>query len=105
MGSTAIGCVSTSPAIRRPLFAPIGVDSFAYRLRSVSDLHAMLLGHGWVELGAKDEKGTPAEGTVEAWGSIARQSRWRLVWTETRMERSVRYVRAATLGVLRPRGA
>ena len=50
------------------LICTVGVDSFSYRLQSVSDLYQMLITRGdWVELGAKDEKGTPAEGTVEAW--------------------------------------
>jgi hypothetical protein len=50
------------------LICTVGVNSFGYQLRCVSDLHQMLLARGdWVALGIKDEKGTPADGTVEAW--------------------------------------
>ena len=49
-----------------------GADSFGYKLRCVSDLYQMLVDRGdWVDLGIKDEKGTPAEGTVEAWARSA----------------------------------
>ena len=48
---------------------PGGLDPLTYRLSAVEDLHAWLLAQGdWVPLGAADEKKTPAEGTVEAWG-------------------------------------
>lgn len=39
-----------------------------YLLRSLDDLHAMLVARGdWMPLGSTDEQKTPAEGTVEAW--------------------------------------
>lgn len=51
------------------LICTVGVDSFGYQLRCVEDLYKMLVGRGgdWVDLGVKDEKGLPGEGTVEAW--------------------------------------
>jgi len=50
------------------LICALGVDTFGYQLRCVEDLYQMLRGRGdWVDLGVKDEKGVPAEGTVEAW--------------------------------------
>jgi len=50
------------------LICTVGVESFGYQLRCVSDLYEMLVDRGgWVELGVKDEKGLPAEDTVEAW--------------------------------------
>jgi len=39
-----------------------------YDARCLADLHAMLKEHGdWMELGSKDEKQEPEEGTVEFW--------------------------------------
>jgi hypothetical protein len=50
------------------LICALGVDTFGYQLRCVDDLYQMLVGRDdWVDLGIKDEKGLPAEGTVEAW--------------------------------------
>jgi hypothetical protein len=39
-----------------------------YLLRSLDDLHAMLMARAdWMPLGSTDEQKTPPEGTVEAW--------------------------------------
>ncbi len=51
------------------LVVQVGKTELRYRLRSVDDLHAMLLERGdWVALGNADEQKPAAEGTVEAWG-------------------------------------
>ena len=50
----------------------VGKTKLHYRLRALDDLYAMLDEHDdWVELGNKDEKDTPKEGTVEAWARSA----------------------------------
>lgn len=50
------------------LHCQVGSTWLHYRSSAVDDLHAMLKAHGdWMELGNKDEKATPKEGTVEAW--------------------------------------
>ena len=54
------------------LICTVGTNSFGYQLRCVDDLYRMLVSRGdWVALGVKDEKGSPAEGTVEAWARSA----------------------------------
>jgi hypothetical protein len=51
------------------LLCQVGSTKLTYLLRAVDDLHGWLLDQAdWVPLGAADEKKTPAEGTVEAWG-------------------------------------
>jgi hypothetical protein len=60
---------STDPPL---LVCQVGSTRLTYRLRAIEDLHAWLVEQGdWVPLGATDEKKTPAEGTVEAWGRSA----------------------------------
>jgi hypothetical protein len=50
------------------LICMVGVDSFGFQARCVTDLYQMLIERiDWVELGIKDEKGTPPERSVEAW--------------------------------------
>jgi hypothetical protein len=54
------------------LVCQVGSTTLRYHLRAVEDLHAWLLTQpDWVPLGAADEKKSPAEGTVEAWGRSA----------------------------------
>ena len=51
------------------LHCQVGSTWLHYRIQAADDLHAMLLAHGdWMELGNKDEKAEPKDGTVEAWG-------------------------------------
>lgn len=51
------------------LVCQVGSTRLRYDLRAIEDLHAWLRERGdWVELGAADEKKTPAPGTVEDWG-------------------------------------
>ena len=51
------------------LVCQVGSTRLTYLARAVEDLHSWLLAQeDWVPLGAADEKKTPAEGTVEAWG-------------------------------------
>ena len=46
----------------------VGTTKLAYLLRSIDDLHAMLVEHGdWMPLGSVDEGKEVKEGTVEAW--------------------------------------
>lgn len=57
--------LDVEPAV---LECTIGVTRFGYQLRCLGDLHRMLVARdAWVELGIKDEKGLPPEGSVEAW--------------------------------------
>jgi hypothetical protein len=50
------------------LVAQVGKTEVRYHLRSLDDLHAMLVAHGdWMPLGSADEQKPAAEGTVEAW--------------------------------------
>jgi hypothetical protein len=54
------------------LVCVVGKTTLGYQLRSIEDLHAMLVAHGdWMELGAADEQKPAKEGTVEAWGRAA----------------------------------
>ena len=54
------------------LHCQVGKTWLHYRLRALDDLYAMLEEHGdWMELGNKDEKDAPKEGTVEAWARAA----------------------------------
>lgn len=54
------------------LHCQVGSTWLHYRPSAIDDLHAMLEEHGdWMELGNKDEKAAPKEGTVEAWGRSA----------------------------------
>lgn len=54
------------------LVCVVGRTTLRYRLRSIDDLHAMLVGRGgWVPLGGADEGKPAAEGSVEAWGRSA----------------------------------
>jgi hypothetical protein len=47
----------------------VGKTVLLYDARCLDDLHATLKEHGdWMELGSADEKQSPKEGTVEAWG-------------------------------------
>jgi hypothetical protein len=51
------------------LVCAVGSTVLYYDLRSVADLHAMLIAAGgWVPLGSADENKLAKEGTVEAWG-------------------------------------
>jgi len=51
------------------LVCTVGKTVLHYDLRCINDLHAALKKHGdWMELGSSDEKQSPKEGTVEAWG-------------------------------------
>lgn len=51
------------------LHCQVGSTWLHYQIAALDDLHAMLKAHGdWMELGNKDEKDEPKEGTVEAWG-------------------------------------
>ena len=51
------------------LVVQVGNTELRYALRSLDDLHAMLVARGdWVPLGSADEQKPAAEGTVEAWG-------------------------------------
>jgi hypothetical protein len=51
------------------LVCTVGKTVLHYRLRAITDLHAMLKQHGdWMPLGGADEQKPAAEGTVEAWG-------------------------------------
>ena len=54
------------------LVCQVGSTRLLYDLRAIEDLHAWLRERGdWVDLGAADEKKTPAPGTVEDWGRSA----------------------------------
>jgi hypothetical protein len=54
------------------LVCQVGSTRLTYRVQSIEDLHAWLVGRGdWVVLGAADEKKEPAPDTVEAWGRSA----------------------------------
>ena len=54
------------------LVCQVGSTTLKYQLRTIEDLHAMLLEYGdWMPLGAADEKKEAAPGTVEAWGRAA----------------------------------
>jgi hypothetical protein len=51
------------------LVVQVGKTQLRYHLRSIEDLHAMLIKNGdWVPLGGADEQKPAADGTVEAWG-------------------------------------
>jgi len=51
------------------LVCTVGKTVLHYDLRCIEDLHTMLKNNGdWVELGSKDEKQEPKEGTLEHWG-------------------------------------
>lgn len=51
------------------LVCQVGSTKLTYLARSIEDLHLWLLEQAsWVPLGASDEKKTPPDGTVEAWG-------------------------------------
>ena len=51
------------------LVCTVGKTLLHYDLRCIKDLHDALKKHGdWMELGSADEKQSPKEGTVEAWG-------------------------------------
>jgi hypothetical protein len=46
----------------------VGTTVLHYDYRCLADLYGMLKKHGgWMELGSKDEKQEPEEGTVEYW--------------------------------------
>ena len=61
----------------------------------------MLKKHGdWMLLGSADEQKPAADGTVEAWGRSARESRGRLVRPEEGPARPLRHVRAAGVEAL-----
>ena len=50
------------------LVCQVGSTTLRYHLRSIDDLHAVLVAHGdWLELGGADEQKPAKEGTVEAW--------------------------------------
>jgi len=50
------------------LVCTVGKTVLHYKLRSIEDLHSMLLKHNdWMELGSKDEQKPTKENTVEAW--------------------------------------
>ena len=50
----------------------VGTTELRYQLRCIADLHEMLKAHGdWMALGNADEQKPAADGTVEAWGSLA----------------------------------
>lgn len=54
------------------LVCQVGSTTLKYHRRAIDDLQNWLTDEGdWVDLGAADEKETPAEGTVEAWGRAA----------------------------------
>ena len=51
------------------LVCVVGSTTLYYDLRSIDDLHAMLVAAGdWVPLGSADENKPAKDGTVEAWG-------------------------------------
>jgi hypothetical protein len=51
------------------LVVTVGKTELRYQLRSIEDLHAMLVEAGdWMPLGSADEQKPAADGTVEAWG-------------------------------------
>jgi hypothetical protein len=55
------------------LVVQVGKTQLRYHLRSIDDLHAMLLKHGdWMLLGSADEQKPVADGTVESWGRASR---------------------------------
>ncbi|MBL8682235.1 MAG: hypothetical protein JNK05_23915 [Myxococcales bacterium] len=54
------------------LVCQVGSTKLTYLARCIEDVPAMLKKHGdWMLLGAADEKATPAEGSLEAWGRSA----------------------------------
>ena len=54
------------------LVCQVGSTQLKYHLRSIDDLHSMLLAHGdWMHLGTADEQKEARPGTVEAWGRDA----------------------------------
>ena len=60
------------------LVCQVGSTQLRYHLQAIDDLHAMLRAHGdWLSLGGADEKKPAAEGTVEAWGTVAGEPGWR----------------------------
>ena len=75
------------------LVCQVGSTTLKYRLSAVDDLHVWLAKQDdWVPLGAADEKKPAADGTVEAWGRSAGQSRRRLVRPAQRLPRPLRDV-------------
>ncbi len=55
------------------LIVQVGKTQLRYHLRCIEDLHAMLKKHGdWMLLGSADEQKPAADGTVEAWGRLAK---------------------------------
>ena len=70
------------------LVCTVGKTVLWYEYRCVADLHAMLKAHGdWMELGSADEQKPAKEGTV------AEESRRRLVRAQERVARPLRHVR------------
>lgn len=54
---------------REIIVCTVGSTVLHYDYRCLADLYAMLKKHGdWMELGSKDEKQEPLQGTVEYWG-------------------------------------
>jgi len=54
------------------LVVQVGSTQLRYHLRSIDDLHAMLVERGdWVPLGNADEQKAAPEGSVEAWARAA----------------------------------
>jgi len=50
----------------------VGSTTLSYHLRSIQDLHQMLIKvHDWVPLGSADENKPTQPGTVEDWGRAA----------------------------------
>ena len=54
------------------LVVVVGETELRYQLRCLTDLHAMLTGHGdWMPLGSADEQKPAADGAGEAWARAA----------------------------------
>jgi len=71
-GSSAYTMYRDDEADPPALVCQVGSTRLMYRREAIDDLAAWLRERGdWVDLGAADEKKTPAEGTVEAWGRSA----------------------------------
>src|SRR6266851_7515077 len=57
------------------LVCVVGKTELRYRLRAIDDLHKMLKANGgWMPLGSADEQKPAAEGTVEAWGRLTKNT-------------------------------
>ena len=68
-GTSEISAYRDEAAEPPALVVVVGKTELRYRLRCLTDLHAMLNEHGgWMLLGSADEQKSAAEGTVEAWG-------------------------------------